>query len=340
MDRVAGRAGAARRIEDGALDEGSLGELAASLGISERQLRRAVRAEFGVSPVALAQTHRLLAAKRMIADTSLPLGEIALASGFGSLRRFHALFRARYGLSPGAMRRASPRTDGTIVAEVAYRPPLGFDPHLRFFGAWGVPGVETVEEGVYRRTARIGGAAGWVAVRRHPARPSLAVEASASLASKLPGVLTRVRRLFDLSCDPDWTSEGGLRAPGAFDGFEASVVALLGLQETGAFAARFGDASPAGTLFPHPEAVADLAREVAGGEVRLTPGTEVGAALERLLAIPGFSPSAGELVAMRALGWPDAFPAEALGLQVFDHAAVEARRPWRAYAAMRLWNER
>jgi AraC family transcriptional regulator of adaptative response / DNA-3-methyladenine glycosylase II len=98
---------AAHRICAGALNGRSVADLAAELGVSERHLRRALRRELGVSPVELAQTHRLLLAKRLLADTALSVTDIAFASGFESLRRFNVAFHERYGMSPSALRRSS-----------------------------------------------------------------------------------------------------------------------------------------------------------------------------------------------------------------------------------------
>jgi methylphosphotriester-DNA--protein-cysteine methyltransferase len=125
---------AAGRIEDGALTDRSLEELAGEMGVSDRHLRRVIQSEFGVSPVELAQTQRLLLAKRLLTDTSLPVTEVAFASGFNSLRRFNALFRERYHLNPTELRKArtSVMNSETLVCEVAYRPPFDWD-SLRAF---------------------------------------------------------------------------------------------------------------------------------------------------------------------------------------------------------------
>src|SRR5436190_3270268 len=108
---------AASLIEDRTLEEGGLDAIAARLGITDRHLRRAFGAEFGVSPVEFAQTQRLLLAKRLLTDTALPVTEVAYASGFGSLRRFNALFKQRYRLIPGQLR--DPRRGGAPAAVAA-----------------------------------------------------------------------------------------------------------------------------------------------------------------------------------------------------------------------------
>ena len=154
---------AAARIETGALsDSGNLEGLAASLGLSTRQLRRSVRKELGVSPVELAQTNRLLLAKRLIAETRLPMVQVAFAAGFASVRRFNALFRSHYRLTPSTLRRASSKAVGTdfLRLMLAYRPPLDWDAMLRFLAARAIPGVECVTDTAYHRTVGIGALAG------------------------------------------------------------------------------------------------------------------------------------------------------------------------------------
>src|SRR5262245_17150376 len=168
---------AASLLEDGTLEEDRLDAVAARLGITDRHLRRAFGAEFGVSPVEFAQTQRLLLAKRLLTDTALPVTEIAFASGFRSVRRFNALFRERYRLQPGQLRRRA----GAVAAdalhfELSFRPPYDWPVLGSFLGARAVPGVEAFEEDGYRRTARVtlGGRAhtGWIEVRLSRKKPA------------------------------------------------------------------------------------------------------------------------------------------------------------------------
>ena len=265
---------AASRINAGALnDEGSIEDLAAGLGLSSRQLRRVVECELGVTPVELAQTRRLLLAKQLLADTTLPMTEVAFAAGFASIRRFNALFLERYRMSPTRIR----RTSGTGVADdalrlrLSYRPPLHWPALLDFLGARASAGVEAVEGARYLRTARIGRHAGWLTVSPEPGKDALRVELSRSLTPVLMPLLARLRELFDLDAQPR-VIEGhlaadpllapivaatpGLRVPGAFDGFELATRAVLGQQVSvkgattlsGRFAAAFGE--PIETPFP------------------------------------------------------------------------------------------
>ncbi len=349
----------AARIEDGALNEMSVAELAAEFGMSERQLRRCVQAEFGVSPVQLAQTWRLLMARRLLRDTNLPVTQVAFASGFSSLRRFNALFRERYGSSPAHLRKTQPGPRAeTIRCELAYHPPLAWEELLRFLGDRALAGVEVVTGDRYLRTVHLAGCKGWISVQPAAGKSVLVVEVSAELAAVLGPVLARVKRLFDLEADPQAiaaqlgplaAAHPGLRVPGAFDGFELAVRAVIGQQVSvrsattvgGRVAAAFGE--PLYT--PHPglsrlfppaarvarlepgelaalgivrrraEAIITLAREVALGSIRLEPGKHAEETIRLLTNLPGIGEWTAQYIAMRALHWPDAFPHTDLGLR-------------------------
>ena len=158
-------------IEEHALSSAHVGELAASLGISDRHLRRVTQAELGVSPIELAQTQRLLLAKRLLRETSLSQTEIAFASGFGSVRRFNALFKSRYGLSPRAIR-GRPSGAEVLSVQLEFRPPLAWESLLAYLRLRAIPGVEMVDATHYRRTVAIDEAQGWIAVSMRAERQS------------------------------------------------------------------------------------------------------------------------------------------------------------------------
>jgi len=234
-------AAAAARIEDGALTEGSVGSLASEMGVTDRHLRRALRSEFGVAPIELAQTQRLLFARRLLRDTTLPITEVAYVSGFSSVRRFNALFHARYRTNPTTLRKSqTPAAQtGTLICELSFRPPLNWDAMLDFLSDRALPGVEWVDRDSYYRTVALREHRGWIAVSRSSTRYALRVELSASLAPALPPLLARLRRLFDLGADPELIAERlgglaiddpGMRLPGAFSGFETAVRAIIGQQ--------------------------------------------------------------------------------------------------------------
>ena len=246
-------------IADGALDGKGKGveALAERLGIGERQLRRLFLQHLGTSPIMVAQTRRVLFAKHLIHETHMPMAEVALASGFNSLRRFNEVFQNLFDRPPGALRRKSSvsrrSTEGGITLRIRYRPPYDWESMLGFLEARAIPGVEVVEKGCYRRTVEIGGSVGSIAVTHLPQRQSLNVTIHFPSVRFLPAIVTRVRRLFDvgadietidahLSHDPQlapWVAlRPGLRAPGGWDGFELAVRAILGQQVSVAAARR------------------------------------------------------------------------------------------------------
>jgi AraC family transcriptional regulator of adaptative response / DNA-3-methyladenine glycosylase II len=188
-------------IEAGALDEGDVDALAGRLGVGERHLRRLFRQHLGAAPVSVAQTRRVLLAKALIHQTDLSMAQVALASGFGSVRRFNETFQALYERPPSALRRRGERVqEGGVVLSLPYRPPYDWDVLLAALAARG----DTVEGRKWSRvlTRVIDGAEGSVSVEPGAAgRVSVCVETAELKA--LPGVLARVRRVFDLSADPD-----------------------------------------------------------------------------------------------------------------------------------------
>jgi AraC family transcriptional regulator, regulatory protein of adaptative response / DNA-3-methyladenine glycosylase II len=388
---------AASLIEAGELnDGGSLDQLACALGLSARQLRRSVKQEFGVSPIELAQTQRLLLAKQLLSESNLPIIQVAFASGFESVRRFNALFRSHYRLTPTTMRRSSRSgcAGDRIRLTLAYRPPLNWRALLRFLAGRATAGVEQVVEEAYLRTVKVGSHHGWLKVEPIAGRNVLAVELATSLVPVLPEILSRLKDLFDLrarpdviathlSADPRLASVAGrcpgLRVPGAFDGFELAVRAILGQRVSvraattlaGRLAARYGEAIETpfhglNRLSPSPDRIADaresdiaalgnsaarsasiraIAGAVARRELDLRPGTDPELTTRALLTFPGIGDWTAQYIAMRALRWPDAFPAGDLVLLKAAgersprrlRETAETWRPWRAYAAIYLW---
>ncbi len=252
------------RLRQAAVRGESLEALSRTCGYSSRQVRRLILDTFGVTPVQLAQTERLLFAKRLIQETALPMIEVAQSSGFRSLRRFNALFAARYGMAPGAVRRRAvpPRASEGIALRLAYRPPLAWPELLAYLGGRATPGVELADRQRYARTVAIDAHTGWIEVR-HSTGHALEVLASPSLAPSLASVLSRLRQVFDLDAEPQLIAEHlqqdrllrphvrrhpGLRVPGAWDVFEIAVRAILGQQVSvagattlaGRLARRFG----------------------------------------------------------------------------------------------------
>lgn len=266
---------AAARIAAGGLNGRRVSELASELCVGERQLRRALAREYGVSPIELAQTHRLLLAKRLLTDTALPVTKVAYASGFGSVRRFNAVFAERYRMSPVALRRSSPSAgepDAPLSLTLAYRPPFDWAALLDYFRGRATPGVEVVDGERYLRTVVLDGHRGQVAVDRPDGTThALRAEVSLSLVPVLMPLLARLKAAFDLDAEPDAivahlagddvlgdlvTARPGLRVPGGFDGFEVALRTILGQQVSvraattlaGRLAAAFGEPAETGHL--------------------------------------------------------------------------------------------
>jgi AraC family transcriptional regulator of adaptative response / DNA-3-methyladenine glycosylase II len=351
-------------IELGALDEASVDGLADRLGIGERQLRRLFRQHLGASPVAVAQTRRILLAKQLIAETRLPMSEVAFASGFGSIRRFNEAFSSLFDRSPGALRRTggpevSAGPEGEIQLLLRYHPPYDWAAMTEFLRRRAIPGVEVVAAERYARTVELEGARGTVAVEPADGNALRATVRFPKL-SALPAIIARLRRVFDLGADPVAISahlakdpalkalvkaRPGLRVPGAWDGFELAIRAVLGQQITVVAAAKLAARlvaahgqrlpRPEGSLthvFPRAKAVAaaDLtslglprSRAAALSAVAAAAANDVhffeascglDEAVRRLRSIRGVGEWTAQYIALRQLREPDAFPAADLGL--------------------------
>ena len=375
----------------------SVADVAARLGVSDRHLRRIFFAEHGVTPLQYLQTRRLLLAKQLLTDTQLPISQIALTSGFRSLRRFNAAFLGGYRMNPTRLRKTAPRGDDgeaapparrgrapklalgeAITVQLAYRAPLDVDALLAFIAARAIPGVEVVVGRAIRRTVAAGAlaaSAGWLEARfaDDTARVQLAFSPSLDAAPA-----TIAETLADLPGAP------GIRVPGSVDAFELAVRAVLGQQVTVAAARtlakrvveRFGAAiatpwAEVDHTFPRPAdlatvpieriaelgiirsraaAIQSLASQWSAIEPLVAPGASPETLVARLCEVPGIGPWTTHYIAMRGLGWPDAFPpgdvAAAKAMRTLfntttarDVAAhAERWRPWRGYALLRLWN--
>ncbi|HWD98546.1 MAG TPA: AlkA N-terminal domain-containing protein, partial [Bryobacteraceae bacterium] len=245
-------------ITEGALDgdDASVEALAVRLGIGERHLRRLFVQHLGAPPIAVAQTRRVLFAKQLIHETGMPMSEIALAAGFGSVRRFNEIFRQLFQLPRTALRRKSSSNSsnsGEVTLRLRYRPPYDWDSILDYLRARAIPGVEVIKNGSYFRTVGVDGSSGSVQVSHLPERESLRVTIRLPRVQALPGIVGRVRRVFDVGADietidahlsldprlaPFIARRPGLRAPGGWDGFELAVRAILGQQVSVATARR------------------------------------------------------------------------------------------------------
>ena len=351
-------------IESGALDDGNVTALAERLGVGERHLRRLFDQHIGASPIAVAQTRRVLLAKKLVHETNLSMTEIALSSGFGSLRRFNETFRRLFGRPPSSLRRDRHGSgEPGVRITLAYRPPYDWEALSRFLAARAGCGVEIADGVRYARTFAIDGAAGHVEVRPDPAHHRFDVTMHAPRVSAIPTVIARIRRVLDLDADPRVisahlsedpelarlvTARPGLRLPGAWDGFEIAVRAILGQQVTvtaatqlasrliAAFGTPYDEPTRPATLthlFPAPQrlrdadvasigmpkargaAIAALAAATIEQPDLFDPSQDAAAAVERLRAIPGIGDWTAQYIAMRALHGNDAFPTGDVGLQ-------------------------
>jgi AraC family transcriptional regulator of adaptative response / DNA-3-methyladenine glycosylase II len=362
-----------QRIEEGVADEKSaLEAMADEFELSSRQIRRIIQKELGVPPIQLILTRRLLLAKQLLTETKLPVTEIAFASGFSSLRRFNDAFTTRYGMPPTRLRKnvvedaGTINSSGTSTLQLSYRPPYDWPGILAFLKARELKSIECVTESFYARTVHLGNSKGWIKITQSKKINALMLEFTHSLAPVLPALLNRVRALFDLNARPEIISthlardkvlaplvktNPGMRVPGAFNGFELGVRAILGQQITvksattvaGRFAAAFGEPivtpfselnrlTPAadnvarvsvdqlakvGIISARCKCILALAQAQVSGKLSLDTGKHHSpeATIARLVELPGIGQWTANYIAMRALRWPDAFPKEDIAVR-------------------------
>ena len=385
---------ALRLISEGVLDGHSVEDLADKLGVTARHLRRLFLQHLGATPLDVALTRRTHFAKRLIDETSLPLREVAFAAGFGSLRRFNDQIRRTYSRTPTDIRRRTrsqkASSSDTYRFRLAFRPPYDWESLLAFLKARATPGVESVDDGCYRRTITVDGKHGVVEVCRAAQGSALNLEVRFPDSRALLFIVERVRRMFDLGADPNAIAaqlsgdpllrellkqHPGIRMPGAWDGFELAVRAILGQQISvpaattiaGRLASMHGSPSVvrgtlnrlfptamelanapierAGVIAARAGAIRALARRVADKAISFGPFVNQDEMVPALRAVPGIGEWTASYIAMRALGEPDAFPSGDLVLRRMAGVVspgqldfrAESWRPWRAYAVILLW---
>ncbi|MDH3614828.1 MAG: helix-turn-helix domain-containing protein [Gammaproteobacteria bacterium] len=395
-----------RLISGGALDDGSIEQLAERLGVTSRHLRRLFTQHLGASPLAVAHTQRLHFAKRLIDQTNLPLSHVATAAGYGSVRRFNDTFKKTYGRSPRDLRRRREESfdrDSALSVRLPYRRPFDWPAMLEFLRGRATPGVEQVIDGSYLRTVLIDDHPGVIECRHDEADGSICLSLHGIATPGMFQVVQRVREMLDLDApladiadtlatdkqlDKLLQQNAGIRVPGAWDGFELTVRAILGQQVSvkaattlvGRVAQRYGKpvdlpASLAGRadgmslvrVFPSPQELArarcndmglvksraDTIRRVSSavihGDINFDSAQDPDEFCKKLMSIRGIGEWTAQYVAMRALKYPDAFPASDLGLLKAMQGVgkinaaeltrrAESWRPWRAYAALLLWS--
>jgi AraC family transcriptional regulator, regulatory protein of adaptative response / DNA-3-methyladenine glycosylase II len=364
-------------IDEGALNQGTMEQLAARLGVGERYLRKLFTREVGASPLAVANNRRLLFARKLITETGLPLTELAYAAGFGSIRRFNSALKEAYGSSPGALRRHRiPLAAAGISLQLSYRPPYDWDGVLGFYRRHAIEGLEQVSEQRYHRHALIAGQPVQFTVSQAERGHALQLQCEISDQRQLMPLVARVRRMFDLDANPEaiFTSLSsdarlatlaqrypGIRAPLHFSPWESAVRAIVG-QQVSVPAARtvlgrltLAACGNSPTDFPDPAALAALddshfampqrRRQTLRTLCHTFAAKPDAINLEELAGLPGIGPWTVALVAMRGMGDPDVFPATDLGIVNAWSALGEASikpphenwRPWRSYATNLLW---
>ena len=392
---------AMRLIADGVVDRDGVSGLAAHLGYSVRQIERLLLAELGAGPLALARAQRAQTARLLIETTALPMGDIAFAAGFPTIRTFNDTVLQVFAQPPtelrqrarqhGARDRAGTDVPGTLSLRLPFRQPMWPDNLFGHLTATAIPGVDEWRDGAYRRTLRLPHGPGIVALR--PGPEYIACQLALADLRDLAAAVSRCRRLLDLDADPVAVGDllrddpllrplvdkaPGRRIPRTVDAAELAIRAVLGQQVStsaarthGArLALRYGEPvdDPVGglnRLFPDMTALAEanelalpaaraatltsLARAIADGEIDLAPGADRETARSHLTAVPGLGPWSVEIIRMRGLGDPDAFPAADLGVRqaaarlglpaspaaLTEHAS--RWRPWRGYAVQYLW---
>ncbi len=410
-------------------DECSISDVAAKVGVSERHLHRITLTYLGVSPLQYLQTRRLLAAKSLLTDTKLPITDVALSSGFGSLRSFNAAFLQHYGMPPTRLRKEGNEgkpgsavgangadSAGYLSIQLGFRPPFDAQALLRFWKERQLNTMELIALSAEDTSANAAfllknkpihlirsfcivhlgkSISGWLAAGIDTENHRIHAHMSEAFAPALPAMIARLRAAFDLDADPQaidaalgsaFNAGHGMRVPGSLEGFEIAVRAILGQQVTVAAARtltqrlleRYGQPiqtpwPPITRCFPTPEVLANaspdelgkmgivrqrqtaliaLSRQVASGELHLNSPPNPLQVIEQLKALPGIGEWTANYIAMRALRWPDAFPAgdivlhTALNLRDEKSPTKRARaaelasqtwRPWRSYAVFRAW---
>ena len=361
-----------RLISTGALEDGSIEQLAERLGVTSRHLRRLFTRHLGASPLAVAHTQRLHFAKRLIDQTNLPMSHVAAAAGYRSVRRFNDTFKKTYGRAPRDLRRGREETfdrDSALTVRLPYRQPFDWEALLQFLRGRATPGVERVVNDRYLRTVIVDGEAGVIECHHDAADGSILLSLHGIATSGLFHLVQRVRELFDLDAPATDISEllgredrfrellqasSGIRVPGAWDGFELTVRAILGQQVSvkaattlaGRIASRYGTplrlpeslagraadldltrTFPAaeklararfngiGLVTSRAETIRRVASAVVRGDLCFDTAQDPNEFCATLMSIRGIGEWTAQYVAMRALKYPDAFPTADLGLQ-------------------------
>lgn len=391
---LAGRA--LRLIADGVIDRDGVPGLAKRLGYSERQLNRTLVAEVGAGPLALARAQRAQTARVLLETTDLPATDVAFAAGFASVRQFNDTIQAVFATTPTSLRSkrrgrrpGEPGEAGALTLRLPYRAPMDLDATLDYLAGRAIPGVEAFTGGTYSRVVDAPHGPALITVSSGTAgEPAVSCQARLTDQRDLVAVVARVRRLLDLDADPVAVDAAlsvdpvleplvgkhpGRRSPGAVDGFELAVRAVIGQQISvsgartvlGRLVSAHGRVAFAGepwrvfpdaatlagidpSTLPMPRArgrtLVALAATVAAGDLALNPGADRERVRATLMSLPGIGAWTADYVRMRALADPDVLLTGDLAI-VRAAAAVGATldrgrpdwAPWRSYASHQLW---
>lgn len=381
-------------IELGALDEGCVDDLAEKLGVGGRHLRRLFKQHLGASPISVAQTRRVLLAKQLIQDTNLSLAQVALASGFGSIRRFNETFAALYQKPPSEMRRneksqaVQDAAAGEVVVQLNYRAPYDWPSMLSYFAGRAIDGMEVIKDNKYARSISIGQRHGVVVFSHIEEKNNGKIEARINypVLADLPQIIARIRRLLDLATHPELVSEHlsedpllapiisrkpGLRAPGAWDGFELAIRAILGQQITIEAARKHGCTlvEKHGELleinggfeelkyaFPTPQTLSNadlsylkmprarssslvaMAQAVVDDPALFSIRASLEDTIKSLTALKGIGDWTAQYIAMRAMQEADAFPAaDAALINAYEKLTGERLKPKQLQEVAQKW---
>ena len=368
-----------RMIDAGFLNDHHLADMAVRLGCSGRHLNRVFQAELGATPTSLGRAHRLHLAKRLIDAGGLRLADVAMHAGYGSLRRFNDEIKAVFGCPPSRLRKRGGTPDGAALRlRLGVRQPYNAGWVFGYLAKRAIHGLESVRGLSYKRRLE-GDEPQWVEVRWE--NDGFTARIPFAPQGGLGELLRRIRRVFDLDADsavidahlssdpllgPQVRSVPGLRVPGAWDGFETAVRAVLGQQVSIVRATRLAEsllvrygagawpppgvlaaANPAEIGLPgrRGEAIRQLAAAVESGLLQLDECADSETLQQQLCELPGIGPWTASYIALRVAKDPDAFPDSDWGvIKALGTTAAGARRrarawaPWRGYALMHLWH--
>ncbi|WP_421783284.1 DNA-3-methyladenine glycosylase 2 family protein [Kiloniella litopenaei] len=366
---------AIRLIDEGALQDGSLGKLADRLGITDRYLRRLFDKELGISPKSYALYQQCLFAKQLLHQTNLPIIQVAFASGFKSLRRFNDCFKTHLKLTPSQVRKKGQTASNILQLNLYYRPPYDWQSMQSFLAKRAIGKLEWCDESSYGRTFSWLGSQGYFTARHDSLKNRFIVTISLDDLSHLKAVVANIRRILDMNVDiqaiesdiedcirPLFPLKSGLRLPGIWSSFEAGVRAILGQQISVAAAhelvrilvEELGDSMEDNKVFPSPERLAES--DLGFLKIPMSRKQTLRNLAQHYLdhkspddlsawqTLSGIGPWTIGYVRMRGQSDPDVYLDSDLGVknalkQYTTPINADMVAPWRSYLTLQLWNQ-